>query len=309
MSKEIMDAVRETCMLVTISFTALGMTRTDKDASEAVTVDNHAVKGAARVVVSRLPGADAHHKAITSVQREAKDIIDKHTMHFEKDWRLLPNRRFEALIQEMAGVKSKFEQAMHQLKMNAGTIVHRAEQNKGDFNVDIPTEEELLNSYSMETEFRPVPAGDHFRGLPDSTARKLALRLDARIAENVASAQNDILERFRGPIRSFIDRMKAYDEREREQAQGKDNGRVGVFRDTVVTNIRDLFNVLTSFNVTGDERLKELGEQVEALAHTNPDDLRRSATTRDAAVQKAQEIATNLEGWLVSTVTPEGNAQ
>jgi len=303
MSKEIMDAVRETCMLVTISFTALGMTRTDKDASEAVTVDNHAVKGAARVVVSRLPGADAHHKAITSVQREAKDIIDKHTMHFERDWRLLPNRRFEALVGELAGVKAKFDKAMVSLEQNASTIINRAHANKGAFNIDVPSEQELIQSYSMETEFRPVPAGDHFRGLPDSTARKLAARLDNRIAENVAAAQNDILDRFRAPVKNFIERMKAYDEREREMAAGKDPGRIGVFRDTVVGNIRDLYNVLKSFNVTDDERLKELGEQVEALAHVNPDDLRKSDSIRDQAVERAKQIAGNLESWL----TPIGN--
>lgn len=307
MSKEIMDAVRETCMLVTIRKTALGMSRTDKAASQDVTRNNHAAAGTAKVVVNRLPGADAHHKAITAIQREATEIIDKHTMHFNEGWRLLPNRRFETLIQELAAVKSKFDKAMTSLDQNAAHIVRAAHANKGSFDIDLPTETELINAYSMETEFQPVPAGDHFRGLPESTAKKLAARLDARIAENVSTAQNDILDRFRAPIRSFIERMKAFDDREREQATGKEVGRVGVFRDTVVTNIRDLYNVLNSFNVTGDERLKELGELVKELAHANPEDLRKSATARDATVQRAKEIASNLDSWL-TPVTSAGNS-
>lgn len=304
MSKEIMDAVRETCMLVSIRKTALGMERTDKEASEHVARDNHAVEGAAKVKVSRLPGADAHHKLILSIQREATDIIDNNSMFFEKHWRLLPNRRFEPLVSALATVKKKFDGALTQLEQHAPTIIARAHANKGTLNVEIPTEEELVNAYSMQTEFRPVPDGDHFRGLPESTAKKLAARLDARVAENVAAAQNDILARFREPITEFIKRMKAYNDRLVEEAAGKDVGRVGVFRDTIVTNIRDLFNVLKSFNITNDERLTELGQMVEALAHVNPDDLRRSETVRDSAVERAKQIADNLEGWL--TGVPNG---
>lgn len=300
MTSHIMDAVRETCMLANIRFSALGISRTDREASRDVTRANGASDGAARVVVSRLPGADAHHKAITAVQRNAKEILEKHTMFFDDHgWRLLPNRRFEPLIQEMAGAKLAFERAMDRLAQEAPTIIQKAQANMGGFNVDIPSEAELLNAYSMKTEFRPVPAGDHFKGLPESTARKLAARLEDRIVENVAAAQNDIIGRFVTPVKTFIERMKAYDEREAALAKGEDVGRVGVFRDTAVTNIKDLFNVLSSFNVTGDERIVELGALVEDLALTSPEDLRNSQRVRGAAVQRAQDIASNLESWLV----------
>lgn len=292
------EAVRNTCILATIRCSALGLTRTDKQTSNDVTSQHGAVNGAARVVVSRLPGADEHHRQIVNAQLKMKHALYGLSMRYGNDegWRLLPNANWQTLLMRLSEGKAEYEKVLSAFIADLPNVVARAQANKGSLNIEVPTEEELRRAYTMETEFRPIHDG-RFRGLPPNVVAKLEQTAQAKLAAAIEMAKQDTLQRFVSPLEHFVERMVKYDEREQAQSQGKEVGRHGIFRDSVVGNVKELVDVVASFNVTGDERLTLLTEKVKAL-DLNPDALRDNQPVRQDATAKAREILADLKDWL-----------
>lgn len=298
----ILEALKHTTTLACVTTRALGLTRIDRAASEKVNIDNGAISKAASVNVNRLAGADAHHKEITSIQNKACSLLKQTSQPFgeEDKWRLLPNARFEKFVQNMAPLMQEYNRALDNLRLNAPEIIEKAKANVGNFDIKVPTVDEMISAYEMRADFRPIPDGANFRGLDENTIDKLRQRHDARLEQAVHIAERDTLERFVDPLERFIDRMKAYDEREAKIAAGGEDAKskVGIFRDTVVTNIKELHEVIDSFNITGNEKFTRLGNDLAELVNTQPDKLRASESVRSVQTARAQEVLENLKGWL-----------
>jgi len=301
MSNPVLDALKETTVLACVTTRALGLERTDSNASDKVIADNGAAPKAAKVKVNRLAGADQIHKNIVSLQNEAAQLLRANSQPFgeEEKWRLLPNARFEKVIAGMSPIKAKYDEQIKILQEQAQEILDLAAKNVGTFDVRLPTVDEMINAYQLNMEFRPIPESANFKGLNENTIKKLQEMHDVKLEEAVYSAQRNTLERFVDPIGRFIERMKAYDEREKKLAADPDlKDKTGIFRDTVVTNIQELGEVLGSFNISGDERLTQLGNMINEFTQVTPKKLRESELLRGEAVSRAQAIADNLNSWL-----------
>lgn len=297
----VLEALKHTTTLARVKTKALGLTRIDRTASNKVNADNGAISKAASVNVNRLAGADVFHKNIVSIQGEAKALLQRVSQPFgEEDvWRMLPNMQFEKFVRDWAVIKQNYDKAIEQLISQAPHIIERAKENVGSFNIEVPTIEEMKDAYGLQADFMPIPDGANFRGLDENTIEKLRQRHDKQLESAVHIAERDTLERFVDPLERFIDRMKAYNEREASIAGGADAKiKTGIFRDTVVTNIKELHDMLGSFNITGNPKLTQLGNDLAELAGTKPDKLRESETLRTVQTARAQEVAETLKGWL-----------
>lgn len=302
MTNPVLDALKETTVLACVSTRALGLERTDNTASAKVIADNHAVTKAAKVKVNRLAGVDAIHKELVSLQGEAASALRSMSQPFgeEEKWRLLPNAFFEKCVTTISAIKRKHDAIkVERLEPNASEIIAEAQRNVGTFDVRLPTVEEMVSAYQITTDFRPIPESANFRGLNSNTIEKLQAMHDARLLAAVEAAEKNTLERFVDPIERFVDRMKAYDERLKKMAADPDyKDKTGIFRDSVITNIQELGEVLGAFNISGDPRLTQLGNQIKELQGIEPKQLRESELVRTEAMTRAQEIADNLKGWL-----------
>jgi hypothetical protein len=301
MTNPVLDALKETTVLACVSTRALGLERTDNTASAKVIEDNHAVTKAAKVKVNRLAGADAIHKDIVSLQGEASATLRRYSQPFgeEEKWRLLPNALFERVIGELAPIKAKYDEKIEELRGKAAEILAQAGQNIGTFNVELPSIDEMINSYQLTTDFRPIPESANFRGLNENTVNKLREMHDHRLAAAVEMAERNSMERVLPHVERFIDRMKAYEEKMLRDEQDPDNkDKTGIFRDTVVTNIQEFADVLGAFNISGDPRLTQLGNDIREFGNIKPKQLRESALVRAEATSRAQEIVGNLNSWL-----------
>ena len=73
------------------------------------------------------------------------------------------------------------------------------------------------------------------------------------------------------------------------------------FRDTVVTNLVKLVDVLPKLNVTGDPELERLAAQVRASLLVDPQELRKSESVRSETAKDATAICERMAGvygWL-----------
>lgn len=292
-------AIRNTCILACIRTTSLGLNRTDRSASRDVETQNGAVQGAARVVVSRLPGADDDHKAIVKAQGAVRSALVRYSMPYGDDdgWRLLPNANFEKLNQAYANHYAEFRAALAKLKAKAPAILALAKANLGTLAIEVPTEDELLSAYSVAPEFREVAEG-RFPGMPPEVAAKLKKHVDKKLQAAVESAVADTLGRFTQPLAYFVERMTLFEEREKALANGAEVGRHGIFRDSVVSNIAELVDVVDSLNVTNDPRITALAELLRPFTQVKPEDLRDDPGARKHVTAQATNALAQLNEWL-----------
>ena len=68
----------------------------------------------------------------------------------------------------------------------------------------------------------------------------------------------------------------------------------GIFRDSLIGNARELCDVLTRLNISGDATLETLRKQTDALATVQPDTLRSDAVTRIQTANDAQSILNTM---------------
>ena len=84
-------------------------------------------------------------------------------------------------------------------------------------------------------------------------------------------------------------------ERVSERLQEDENGKPLVFRDSMISNIRDLVDVVPRLNIFGDDELARLCEQVkDKIASVEPDALRPSKTFDPVARARVKRDADDL---------------
>lgn len=298
---DVTGALRQTCMLAALSFRSFGLTRTDKSTSQRITEDAHAASGTARVVVNRLAGADSLHKQIVGVQTQAKATLDKATMPYgdEPKWRLLPTTNFMPVIKALKKHKDDHDELIERLKELAPEIIEEARQNTQSFSVDVPTVDELVNSYAMEQKFQPIPEGN-YRGLPEQVNTALSRALERQLTGVVETAKRDTLERLAAPLSHFIQRMEAYDARMARPADKDD--RTGRFNESALTHVQDIVNVLNSFNITNSPEVGELVTQLSIFGGITVKELRKDDGIRSAATEDARKVMARLNDWLTPPV-------
>ena len=102
-------------------------------------------------------------------------------------------------------------------------------------------------------------------------------------------------------------------ERVSERLQEDDNGKPLVFRDSMISNIRDLVDVVPRLNIFGDDELARLCEQVkEKIASVEPDSLRPSKSfdpiARARVKRDADELMEKFAGYFGAPAEPAREA-
>jgi len=75
-------------------------------------------------------------------------------------------------------------------------------------------------------------------------------------------------------------------------------------RDSVVTNLVKLVDVLPKLNVTGDPELEQLAAQVRASLLVDPQELRKSEGVRTETARNASAIASRMSAYMAAYSIP-----
>ena len=157
---------------------------------------------------------------------------------------------------------------------------------------DYPAKEDLRDKFSISYRITPVPDADHF-------IAKLASDDTDRVKRNI---ERHIEEQLHDAVGDLYRRLAEAVERVSERLEEDDNGKPLVFRDTMISNIRDLVDVVPRLNIFGDDRLARLCEQVkDRIAGVEPDSLRPSKTfdpvARDQVKRDADALMEQFAGY------------
>ena len=275
-----MDLNRD-AMLVGLHIAAWSGRLYDRQASDHVAVAHEASTGAGRYNKRLLP--KAAFAALTATMSEARTKHYANSLPWDdKGARLLTVANYEHYTELMDGFRERVVRQRARFIEDYDDYVDQARLDLGKlFRIeDYPSKEDLQGKFAIRYRITPVPDADHFIAqLASDDTERVKRDIESHIEEQLHGAVGDLYRRFGEAI-----------ERVSERLREGDDGKPLVFRDTMISNIRDLVDVVPRLNIFGDEALAQLCAQVkEKIASVEPDALRRSKTFDPVA--RAQVIS------------------
>src|SRR6516164_3373642 len=120
---------------------------------------------------------------------------------------------------------------------------------------DYPSAKEIHEKFSFEAKVMPLPDASDFRvSLGEEETKRIQRQITATVQASLTVASRELWQRLYEAVSHMAERLAAY--------RVGDDGVEHPFRDTVVTNLVRLVDVLPKLNVTGDPELERLAEQV-----------------------------------------------
>ena len=290
-----MDLTRD-AMLVSLRISAWSGRLYDRKASDHVAVHHDASTNAGRYNKRLL--SKAALAAINATVSEARTRHYAQSLPWDdKGSRLLTVANYEHYTGIMDGLRERLVRQRARFIEDYDDYVDQARLDLGKlFRIgEYPSKEDLREKFSIRYRITPVPDADHFiaRLASDDTER-VKRDIERRMEEQLHDAVGDLYRRLAEAV-----------ERVSERLEEDDNGKPLVFRDTMISNIRDLVDVVPRLNIFGDQRLASLCEQVkDRIAGVEPDSLRPSRTFDPVARARVKRDADDLMEQFAGYFTP-----
>ena len=264
-----MDLNRD-AMLAGLRITAWSGRLYDREASDHVAVHHDASASAGRYNKRLLP--KAAFAALTATMSEARTRHYANSLPWDdKGARLLTVANYEHYTELMDALRERVVRQRARFIEDYDDYVGQARLDLGKlFRIeDYPSKETLQDKFSIRYRITPVPDADHFIAkLASDDTDRVKRDIERHIEEQLHDAVDDLYRR----LAEAVDRVS-------ERLEEDENGKPLVFRDTMISNIRDLADVVPRLNIFGDDRLARLCEQVkDRIAGVEPDSLRPSKT-------------------------------
>lgn len=281
----------ERAMLVQVTICKWGAERHDRSASEEVEQKHQMQRGAGRYSKHLI----AKHR-LSDVNAKAGLIRSTHyfnTLPWRDDgYRILPAMNYQFYMDKMGEVMAGFEQAKADFLRSYPLFMDEAQSALGTlFNAeDYPTVLEVEAKFSADISVMPLPdAGDFRVNLSAEETAWVQQDIQRRVDGAVQEAVRDVWGRCRDAVSRMVERLNAY-----KVIDGKTEG---VFRDTLVTNVRELAEVLPQLNITGDPELDRLANDMRTkLSQYDAQLLRENDTIRNKVASDAEEILNRMAG-------------
>lgn len=273
-----MPKISDACILVSLSISSFSGNKTDRRLTSEVSNANH-TRGDALRVVKKIVGKQSL-EAIKKIESEARNYHRQNSVAWADDGaRMLPSAHHAVYMKTIRGLRQKFEDAAAAFCADWPQIIAQAKLDlNGAFNdTDYPDESTIANHFEFRVKTNPVPdVGDIRVDLPAQEVDAIRRELSERIDEAEKMATNELLKRLAEPLAAMVNKL---------------NDKEAVFRDTLVSNVTDIANLIPALNVTNDPVLDKVRKEIMASIGTvRANDLRDDVFTRQEMAKKAQGI-------------------
>lgn len=161
--------------------------------------------------------------------------------------------------------------------------------------------EEIEGRFSIKTSLSPVPDARDWRvALGDEDVAILRADVEAQAAEAMTSAVRDAYERVAAVVGKMAGTLRAYRPQNGDETGDRRRGpRKGSFKDTLVSNVADLAEILPLLNVSKDPALDAIAVRMKAgLAFHDPNELREYEHLRNEVADEAESILRDIQSFL-----------
>jgi Protein of unknown function (DUF3150) len=208
--------------------------------------------------------------------------------------RILSSEAYFEYAEKMRELGREWEPAVDEFLAQYPQVIAEARGRlNGLFNEeDYPTPANMRRKFSFTFSVLPMPTAKDFRvELGDAETKRVRAEIEESVNESLRVAMNDVWERLRDVVSRMVERLRAYSMTEK--------GVSNPFRDSLVTNIRELLDVLPSLNITQDANLTEVAQKIGAeLCRYDADTLREDTSARERTADAAEAILKQMEAFI-----------
>jgi hypothetical protein len=213
----------------------------------------------------------------------------------DRGWRLLAIELFEDFQKTVKTYTKNYRAKVLDFIENIEVHIEDAKSMLGDaFCIDdykflAPNgsvdKEYLLEQFAFEIEFNTVTSGDDLRAtLTEDDREIIADQINKQATENFQRANEHIINSLHECIFAIHERL----------CDGEN-----VFRDTLITNLEDLCDLIPKMNIASDPKINALAELAkEKLTKWEPAVLREVETIRSDVSKEAKKILKGMEGLI-----------
>lgn len=250
-------------------------------------------------------------KPIKKCENEARKVHKELTLPWnENGQRILPAKAFNEYQKQMASIKRDWEAAVQTL-LNA--YEDHIETSRGLLGglfkpEDYPEQHELEDLYDFDPELAPLPVDDFRVKMSDAEMDRIKGDVQRRNEARLNAAMGDVYHRLHSVVAHMAERLRAY-KVETIEVQAKDRNGKPVFEDdgkprmvekvtrtnplhdSILTNTKELCDMMPLLNLTNDPELDAMVEAVKAqLLAVDGTTLRDDEAARKDVADKAEEI-------------------
>ena len=200
-----------------------------------------------------------------------KFAVNSRTYHYhatmpwsDSGLRLLTTSMFFDYQREITAMEQEFNRLVEQFITNYDKLVIQAQMKLGTlFNADdYPPVEMVRDKFKFSVKFAPVPEVGDWRVNVGQEAEAILKESYANYYQsNLESAYADVWERTHEALSRMSEKLSG----DKKQ----------IFRDTLVSNVMDMVDLLEKFNVTGDPKMRTAKHKLESvMLGITPDALR-----------------------------------
>lgn len=281
--------IADRCMIVNLSVGVWEGRKLDKNASAQLNSEANASGDVGRVSKSLLPKEATAD--LFSARSALRTHVAAHTLPWRDDGqRILMRNMYPVFMSKYGLLERKFNDAVKDFLDNKyPAAVDKASFRMGElFNpADYPMIGEIERKFYVSLEIDAIAEPDDFRvNLGAEEIQKVRDQMEENISKRLHSAMRDVWLRLADVLQHYMEKMQDRD---------------AVFRDTTVTNLVDMINIMPGLNVMGDPNLKAIRQRLmETVYGYDPSDLRKNPEVRAQAAGEAQEIVERMRGFMTA---------
>jgi len=259
----------------------------DKRASADVASANYASNGVANVH-KKLLGNCSELKDIDTLVGEARTAHYSMTMPWsDTGLRLLTTKAYFKYHETMTKAQASFDDCVNTFLQAYDWEITQAQAKLGDlFNRnDYPTTESLSSKFGFRLSYMPLPdVGDFRLDINTEAQNDIKSHYETYYTTQINNAMNDVWQRAFKSLSRMSERL--------DYASHEDKK---LFRDTLVTNVIDMVDLLAVCNVTNDSQMEAMRVRLEdTLQGVTPDALREDAYLRAETKRSIDEAIKSL---------------
>jgi hypothetical protein len=280
--------IADRAMLVRLSIGKFNPKRIDKKISREV-AQQHGIDEAMGRYEKSIVDTDSL-EAARQLESAIRQEHYRRTLPWGEDGaRILTSAGYFAYAEFMREAKGKWDPVVDAYLSNWDTFKADAKRklNGAYREEDYPTKAQLRAKFSFTWKVEPVPTANDFRvSLGANEVAAIRSQIEGNLKATLDEATQEIWVRLKKVVAKMSERLHLYDPQNPADAS---------FRDTLVTNITDLLDVVPSLNVTGDPNITAFVSEIRAnLTKHSADALRDSDHAREATAKAADDILSRM---------------
>jgi len=301
MTKTDSKSLATSALLVCINCSRWGYRKVEDELASKTAKDVHADDGMFHTT-KRLIAKEAV-KDLDSTYSQFKSHFYVNTLPWDDSgYRLLPAANYLDFAESARKLREEALAQVDKFLKLYPTLRDNAQKKLGDAfrESDYPSTASLRYRYGVEIHFKPIPDKADIRiDVPAAELKRISADIDGEVRRALERATTDMFERLYHVVLAMRDRLKEY----KVVTKGKKQVREHSFRDSIVTNIKELCELLPKLNVTQNAELDRLVAEVsKSLGGQEPEQLRDNDDLRKEAIKKADSLLAKMEEYIGADV-------